>query len=235
MIRFIVSWKNNRPFQIEVDENMTFLELKKKIAEHYNETYTNFNVLNGNDIIDNTANNKTLNKLNLKRLIRIPDNYAPGGGYNENEFANLNKEFIRKDNVCSNNNSNIPDWRTVGMGINLYGICSNDKCRAKGNQVIMNVGSKEYNVITEGFMGICPICKKYFDLDTCSFYKCDYKCEGTYFDRRKGEWVDLPNEIMKTSDRKDFYYDYKKVVEGQDGKVKYKKLILKVINYHFDE
>lgn len=234
MIKLIVNWRGRRLFQIEVDENMTFLELKKKIAQHYNGTTTDFIVLNGNDIIDSTANNKTLNELDLKRLIRIGDNYNPGGG-DENEFANLNKEFIRKDNVCSNNNSNIPDWRTVGMGINIYGICSNDKCRAKGNQVIMNVKSKEYNVIEEGFMGICPICKKYFDLDTCSFYKCDYKYEGTYFDRRKGEWVDLPNEIMKTSDRKDFYYDYKKVVEGQDGKVKYKKLILKVINYHFDE
>ena len=99
----------------------------------------------------------------------------------------------------------------------------------------MHVESKEYDVYKEGFMGICPICQKHFDLDTCSFYKCDYKCEGTYFDRRKDEWIDLPNEIRKTSGGKDFYYDFNKIVEGQSGIVKYKRLILKVINYHYDE
>jgi hypothetical protein len=48
----------------------------------------------------------------------------------------------------------------------------------------------------------------------------------------KDEWVDLPSEILKTSGGKDFYYDYNKVVDGKEGKVKYKKLILKVIEYH---
>jgi len=233
LITLIIAYRNKKPWAIKVDDNITLLELKKKIAEHYNEIYTDFNILNGTDIIDNSQNNKTLSALNIKRFIRICDNYNPGGG-DENTFANLNKDFIREDNV-SCNNSNIPDWRIVGKGINLYGICLNENCEAKGEQVIMNVKSKEYNVISEGFMGKCPICKKYFDLDTCSFYHCDYKCEGTYFDRKKGDWVDLPDEIRKTRDRKDFYYDFQKVVEGQSGKVKYKKLILKVINYHFDE
>ena len=75
------------------------------------------------------------------------------------------------------------------------------------------------------------MCKKHFDLDTCSFYKCI----GTYFDRKKDEWIDLPDEVRETSAGKDFYYDYKKVVEGQNGVVKYKKLILKVVCYHCNE
>ena len=233
MVKFIVVWKNNTTLKLEVDIDITLLELKKKIAEHYNQTYTGFDVLNGNDILDSSKNNATLRELNMNRVIRIPQNYEPGG--DENTFSNLNKEFIRQDNVCKNNNPNIPDWRVIGMGINLYGICLNDNCKAKGKQVIMHVESKEYDVYKEGFMGICPICQKHFDLDTCSFYKCDYKCEGTYFDRRKDEWIDLPNEIRKTSGGKDFYYDFKKVVEGQSGKVKYKKLILKVIDYHYYE
>ena len=157
-----------------------------------------------------------------------------GDGSDSNRFANLSEEFIRKDNVSSNN-PNIPDWRTVGKGINLYGICRNSNCVAKGKQVIQNVESKEYNVYTEGFMGICPMCRKHFDLDTCSFYFCDYICEGTYFDRAKDDWIDLPGRIQSTSGGKDFYYDYNKSVDGKEGKVKYKKLILKVINYHINE
>ena len=129
----------------------------------------------------------------------------------------------------------IPKWRTIGKGINLYGICQNNNCVAKGKQVIKHVDSKEYDVYNEGFMGICPICGKHFDLDTCSFYMCDYKCEGTYFDYSKDDWVDLPDIIQKTSGGKDFYYDYKKTVRGKEGKIKYKKLKLKVIDFHTNE
>ena len=157
-----------------------------------------------------------------------------GGGEESNRFANLSEEFIRKDNV-SEYNPNIPKWRTIGKGINLYGICQNSNCVAKGKQVIKHVDSKEYDVYNEGFMGICPMCNKHFDLDTCSFYHCDYKCEGTYFDKSKDNWVDLPGDIQKTSGGKDFYYDYNKPVRGKEGKVKYKKLVLKVIQYHDSE
>ena len=157
-----------------------------------------------------------------------------GGGEESNRFANLSEEFIRKDNV-SENNPNIPKWRTIGEGINLYGICQNSNCVAKGKQVIKHVDSKEYDVYNEGFMGICPMCNKHFDLDTCSFYYCDYKCEGTYFDKSKDNWVDLPGDIQKTSGGKDFYYDYNKTVRGKECKVKYKKLVLKVIQYHDSE
>ena len=44
-IILIVIYKNKKPFKIEVDDNITLLELKKKIAEHYNTRYTGFNVI----------------------------------------------------------------------------------------------------------------------------------------------------------------------------------------------
>lgn len=165
----------------------------------------------------------------------ITINLAISGGCEDmNRFANLSDEFLRKDEV-QENDPNIPDWRTIGKGINLYGICNYNSCKAKGKQVIMHVESDEYDVYNEGFLGICPMCKKHFDLDTCSFYKCDYKCVGTYFDKSEDTWVDLPGNVQKTSGGKDFYYDFNKPVRGKEGKVKYKKLILKVINYHYNE
>ena len=156
---------------------------------------------------------------------------AGGCGEVMNRFANLSNEFLRKDEV-SVNDPNIPKWRTIGKGINLYGICNYNSCKAKGKQVIMHVKSDEYDVYNEGFLGICPMCKKYFDLDACSFYMCDYKFEGTCFDREKKEWIDLPGNVQKTSGGKDFYYDFNKPVQGKEGKDKYKKLILKVVSYH---
>ena len=156
-----------------------------------------------------------------------------GGSEDMNRFANLSDEFLRKKVAV--NDPNIPDWRTIGKGINLYGICNYNSCKAKGEQVIMHVESDEYDVYNEGFLGICPMCKKHFDLDTCSFYKCDYKCVGTYFDKYEDTWVDLPGNVQKTSGREIFYYDFNKPVRGKEGKVKYKKLILKVVNYHYNE
>ena len=153
-----------------------------------------------------------------------------GGGSEYSTFANLSDEFIKRLDVFDDDN--IPDWRTVGKGINLHGICLNQNCVANGKQVINHINAKEYNIINEGFMAICPMCGKYFDLDTCSFYECDYKVIVTYFDKFDDEWVDLPDKIQKTNGGKVFYYDYTKNVMGKEGKVKYKRLILKVIDYH---
>ena len=174
---------------------------------------------------------QTFREIGLTYDARILLNDKPISGGEENRFANLSDEFLRKDDVA-HNNPNIPKWRYIGKGINLYGICNYSGCEAKGEQVIMHVKSDEYDVYKEGFMGICPMCKKHFDLDTCSFYKCDYKCVGTYFDKSDDTWVDLPGNVQKTSGGKDFYYDFNKPVRGKEGKVKYKKLILKVVNYH---
>ena len=74
----IVVWKNKPPFKLEIDGTKTILELKKQIAQHYNETYTGFNILNGTEIIDNTKDNSTITSCNINRLIRLPDNYEPG-------------------------------------------------------------------------------------------------------------------------------------------------------------
>ena len=157
------------------------------------------------------------------------------GGGDTNVFANLSDDFITHKIVSEYDDPNIPDWRTISRGINLYGICENSKCVAKGKQVIMIVRSKEIDLYGENFMGICPMCGKHFDLDTCGFYFCDYKLEGTYFDKEEDDWVNLPGDIKSTIDRKISYYDPDKIVEGKQGKVKYKKLILKVINIHDNE
>lgn len=217
---------------VEVSPNDPLHILLKKLQ--ITDKYTTF-IFNGTTYsIFSILTFKEIGIYSDSRIIMGGQGISGGGGEESTRFANLSEEFIRKDNV-SEYNPNIPKWRTIGKGINLYGICQNSNCVAKGKQVIKHVDSKEYDVYNEGFMGICPMCNKHFDLDTCSFYHCDYKCEGTYFDKSKDNWVDLPGDIQKTSGGKDFYYDYNKPVRGKEGKVKYKKLVLKVIQYHDSE
>lgn len=74
----IVVWKNQNPWKLEIDENQTISELKKKIAEHYNLEYNSFNILNGNKIFDSTSDNKTILECGIKRIIRLPDSCVPG-------------------------------------------------------------------------------------------------------------------------------------------------------------
>ena len=233
-IKYLVDVKKN--FELEVESSIKVYELKKKIENKLGISipiHLMLKHVQKRNSISLNDENLTLDESHIKNgdeiIICKPD-FNRGGG--PDEFANLSKEFIRKDEVLSSDSKNVPDWRIVGPGINLYGICEQENCVAKGKQVIMHVYSNEFDVIKESFMGICPMCHKHFDLDTCSFFMCDYKTEGTYFDKKKDEWVDLPGEIESTSDRKDFYFDFKKVVQGKDGKVKYKKLILKVVRYH---
>ena len=225
-------------YELEIDSSMKIYEVKKKIEEILNIK------INNNLMIKKKAlrNMTTLSDENLSVFdyhihnndqIVIGKENVVGGGGSPDDFANLSEEFLRKDDVLPSG-SGVPGWRHVHKGINLYGVCQHDSCVAKGNQVIMMVYSKEYDVVKESFMGICPMCKKHFDLDTCSFYKCDYKCEGRYFDKKKDKWVDLPDKVSSTSNCKDDYFDYNKVVDGKEGKVKYQKLILKVLRYHDD-
>lgn len=74
----IVYWRKNKPFKLDINEYKTVLELKKQIAGHFNQSHTQFNIMNGNDIIDSTKDSCTLKSLNIKKLIRLPPNYNPG-------------------------------------------------------------------------------------------------------------------------------------------------------------
>ena len=230
---FIKCLINNQTYEMDVDRSIKVYELKKKIENKVNfpinEKLMIKNIKRRNPICLNDES-LTLYEYHIKNDGSIIIGKTDVKGVSD-DFANLNEEFIRKDKVLSSD-SNVPDWRCVGKGINLYGICQQDRCVANGKQVIMHVYSEEYDVVNESFMGICPMCKKHFDLDTCSFYMCDFKCEGKYFDKKKDEWVDLPDEIRSTSGGKDFYFDYKKVVEGKEAELKYKKLKLKVVRFH---
>ena len=73
----IVTWKNNPPWKIEIDENKTISYLKKKIAAHYKGVNTGFYIMCGNKIIESTSDSKTIAQCGIQRMIRIPDNYEP--------------------------------------------------------------------------------------------------------------------------------------------------------------
>ena len=68
-MKLIIAYKNNKPWSIEVDPQITLLELKRKIAEHCKRANTNFNIINGIEILDSSKNNEKLSSLGLGKII----------------------------------------------------------------------------------------------------------------------------------------------------------------------
>lgn len=236
-IQLIVKRPKYKSLTIRINNELTIKDLKRKIAERYNEKYNGFSIIQGINTIDCSKDNRKIKDyffLKDERIEIRDDNTLLGGMFCP-LFVNLSDEYVIKRDVNKDDDPDIPDWRIVCKGINLYGVCKKDGCKANGKQVIMMVHDKKIDLINEGFMGICPICKRHFDLETCGFYKCDYICEGTYFDQKKEKWIDLPEESKSTCDGKISYYDPDKIIKDKESMVKYNKLILKVINYHNEE
>lgn len=76
---------------LSIDDSKTILNLKEKIAAHYNSNYTGFNIINGDDVIDNDQNNSTLSQKSIKRIVRLAENYDP---------ANIDRfQFKQKTNL----------------------------------------------------------------------------------------------------------------------------------------
>lgn len=77
----IICWKNGKAFKINIDQKKKILDLKKEIAKHFSSDYTEFNILNKNEIIDSSKDLETIESCNIGRLIRLPVNYNPGNLY----------------------------------------------------------------------------------------------------------------------------------------------------------
>ena len=77
-MKLIVAQKNEKPFKIDIDPGKTILDLKKLIAQHLNIRDTDFNILNKNEIIDESKNSQTIQECGIEKLIRLPLNYNPG-------------------------------------------------------------------------------------------------------------------------------------------------------------
>ena len=75
---FVITWKNNKPFKLQIDDQKTILDLKKLIAAHHNQTYTGFNIINGIVEIKSDKNNSTIASCGLNRIVRCTDDYNPG-------------------------------------------------------------------------------------------------------------------------------------------------------------
>ncbi len=76
----------------------------------------------------------------------------------------------------------VPKWRIVTLGLNIFGICKNKDCEANGEEVVYNteiLNDKLHFILNEEIPNIrCPLCKKIIKPKTCGFWECEYQFSG---------------------------------------------------------
>ena len=113
---------------------------------------------------------------------------------------------------------NANDWNIITTGLNVSGICNNDKCRAYKKNVDCRIGLGTFDLVRDADRIKCPICKEEMEPTTCCFSKCQYKFEGKKKINGKTEFV--KSEWKKVE--KDYeYYDPVK-----SGTVKWLMLVI---------
>jgi hypothetical protein len=77
----------------------------------------------------------------------------------------------------------LPDnslWRRFAPGLSLLGICINSECDAYQKEVIIPIGLKNFDVLTDADASttICPKCKHYVETSKLGFNECQWRIYG---------------------------------------------------------
>ena len=89
-----------------------------------------------------------------------------GGGYS---FVDLNQTLVE-----GSWSSEAPPWRECVDGLNLEGICLNEKCRAYHKRVISKIGYYSRDIIKDDLIH-CPICSSFVEARSFIVTNCFMK------------------------------------------------------------
>ena len=125
-----------------------------------------------------------------------------------------------------------PKWRLISKGLNIFGKCSNKKCKVFEKEVAHNAGiNKKFDFNEEIEKIKCPICSHNFLPITMGFYQCEYLIKGKKFKDGKYETVDI-NGKETNGDDFEYFDPYKSktatwpiltIFTGHKQKMKYSK------------
>lgn len=76
-----------------------------------------------------------------------------------------------------------PDWSVARPGLCLEGKCTNRGCVAYGEEVTMNQGYSDFDLINDASKCQCPMCHRGVVPVTCAFNNCWWKVVGRKIDR----------------------------------------------------
>lgn len=108
-----------------------------------------------------------------------------------------------------------PDWRIADPGLCLEGECTNARCEAHGEMVILNHGFRDFDLTRPGREAKqCPECHKEVVPSTCGFTECTWRYKG----RKAGETDVL---VGKWKEARDNYHRF-----TEEGQVEWDRLLI---------
>ena len=136
------------------------------------------------------------------------------------KFANVEKNKIKELKFSKS----APSWRAAEEGLNIFGICDNNKCKAFKKEVVYipQMEEHKFDIIENITNIICPECKRIISPKTCGFWKCEYQFKGKKIE--KGLLREFDSKPKETKDNKFEYFD-----PSNNGIVRWTELIIYVL------
>ena len=162
--------------------------------------FNNFN-LSSNSINIKLDTNLLLNNQNII-LTEIKN--IPGGVSPPVDFIDVSTGKIK--NLKVKDVGSI--WRFINEGLNIFGICKNNKCKAYNKEVIYRtyLNNGLIFVLNDEIVNIkCPMCERIFKPKTCGFYECEYQFKGKKIEN--GFVVEYDSKTKETNGDKFEYFD----------------------------
>jgi hypothetical protein len=150
--------------------------------------------------------------------IRLKGDIGPTSGV---EFADVsNANGLKKVEWVNSTSA----WRRTVHGLCLEGTCTNTSCEANGKRVIMPIGYRKFDLISDANESTtkCPICSKYVEPETCGFNNCWWKWSGIK-QVKKGEAPVRCSGDWKYADDAFHYFD-----DDETGTVTWRQLVFEV-------
>jgi hypothetical protein len=167
-------------YNFDVDPSMTIEQLKEYAAVKvgYRDPEILWLVFDGEILYDDA----TLDDYDIKadselELVDRTNSYRGFGGLIGLKFVDVSDDQALKRIGWS---TTAPRWRRARHGLCLEGLCINNKCEAFNRTVIMPVGYKTLDMLSDSIDKTtkCPACKEYVTPVTCGFNNCWWKYDG---------------------------------------------------------
>ena len=156
-------------------DKMQLLEAERFCGTTGTRTIFNIRCLGGRDIRNHSYfHNENEILLLPGRYFRVKSNYHGNDGLLIIDLVEIKPQYELLK---------LPDhslWRQFTPGLSLLGTCSNTGCQAYGKEVIISVGLKNFNLLTDADQSTskCPTCETYVNPSKLGFHRCQWRTYG---------------------------------------------------------
>ena len=205
-------------FSMTVYKTDTVQKIKETIQEKGNIPIDEIVLIYKSKILKDDEILKDLKIENNSKLHCHTSNSIIGGGSPFGlDMANIaNKEGLEKRNFGKNGKK----WNRITKGLNIEGVCNNSNCEAYKYKVDCPIGLGDFNLLENIRKIKCPMCSKFFELETCSFCKCQYQIEGLSLSGETKDIEETKTEWIRVEKDYDYYDPIK------SGTVTWLKLVI---------